>query len=229
MAVDGIEIAVGQVWKCRDGELYRVAEHDAGDTDYPWRTERVSDSGHRWWLTDTGLECEGHKIEGDLIQLVTDEHGFTIWRGGEQPAETKGQLVSGRLRDAGVFSGTEADALRWDHYDRIGECWDIVAYKLVAADKKLEWPALTDPVPEVPLELPGVAAKPLDVQVGGDHYKKLAIQPIEYIHANKLGFAEGNVIKYVTRWRDKNGIKDLEKARHYIDLLIQLEQRKGGV
>ena len=63
----------------------------------------------------------------------------------------------------------------------------------------------------------------LETQVGGDHYKTKAIQPVEYIHANGLGFCEGNVVKYVSRWRDKNGIKDLEKARHYLDILIQLE------
>ena len=226
MAVAGIEIAVGQVWKCRDGQLYRVAEHDAGDADYPWRTKSVSASGPGFWLTDTGLDREGHKSKGDLIQLVTDEHGFTIWRGGEQPAETKGLRVEGRFRDGDLSEPESADKFDWSHTNSAG---DIVAYKLVAADKKLEWPALTDPVPEVQLELPGVPNQALDVQVGGDHYKKLAIQPIEYIHANKLGFAEGNVVKYVTRWRDKNGIKDLEKARHYIDLLIQLEQREGGV
>lgn len=60
-------------------------------------------------------------------------------------------------------------------------------------------------------------------QVGGDHYKKLAIQPVEYIHKNGISFIEGSVIKYVTRWRDKGGVKDLEKARHFIDLLIELE------
>lgn len=65
----------------------------------------------------------------------------------------------------------------------------------------------------------------LSVQVDGNHYKKLAIQPVEYIHANKLGFIEGSVIKYVTRWRDKNGIRDLEKAKHFIDLLIELERK----
>lgn len=63
----------------------------------------------------------------------------------------------------------------------------------------------------------------LDVQVAGDHYKKQSIQPVEYIHANKIGFFEGNVIKYVTRWRSKGGIKDLEKAKHYIEMLIELE------
>ena len=69
----------------------------------------------------------------------------------------------------------------------------------------------------------------LDVQVAGDHYKTLAIQPVEYIHANNIGYFEGNVIKYVTRWRSKNGIKDLEKAKHYIELLIELETRNGNV
>ena len=69
---------------------------------------------------------------------------------------------------------------------------------------------------------------PLETQVGGDHYKTKAIQPVEYIHANGLGFCEGNVIKYVTRWKEKNGIKDLEKARHYLDILIQLEMRNDA-
>ena len=63
----------------------------------------------------------------------------------------------------------------------------------------------------------------LDIQVAGSHYKTLNIQPVEYIHANGIGYFEGNVIKYVTRWKDKGGIDDLRKARHYIDLLISLE------
>lgn len=69
---------------------------------------------------------------------------------------------------------------------------------------------------------------PLEVQVGGDHYKKCAIQPVEYIHANGISFIEGSVIKYMTRWRDKGGIKDLEKAKHFIDLLISLEAKNGN-
>lgn len=66
----------------------------------------------------------------------------------------------------------------------------------------------------------------LDKQVDGEHYKNHKIQPIEYIHANNIGFCEGNIIKYVSRWRDKNGLADLEKAKHYIELLIQLESDK---
>ena len=62
-----------------------------------------------------------------------------------------------------------------------------------------------------------------DTQVGGDHYKDKPIQPIEYIFMNKLGFCEGNIIKYVSRWREKGGIEDLRKAEHYLQKLIELE------
>ena len=61
----------------------------------------------------------------------------------------------------------------------------------------------------------------LDTQVGGQHYKDMPIQPLEYIVANDLSFCEGNVVKYVSRWRAKNGVEDLRKARHYLDMLIQ--------
>lgn len=66
-------------------------------------------------------------------------------------------------------------------------------------------------------------ASALAVQEGGSHYKGHAIQPITYIHANKLTFIEGSVVKYITRWRDKGGVEDLKKIKHYIDLLIELE------
>ena len=57
---------------------------------------------------------------------------------------------------------------------------------------------------------------------GGAHYAKNAIQPIEYIEANGLGFHAGNVVKYVTRWEDKGGVEDLRKARWYLDRMIEL-------
>jgi hypothetical protein len=66
----------------------------------------------------------------------------------------------------------------------------------------------------------------LNTQINGTHYRELAIQPVEFIHANGIGYMEGNVIKYVTRWRSKGGIADLHKAKHYIDLLIELEQKQ---
>ena len=62
-----------------------------------------------------------------------------------------------------------------------------------------------------------------DKQIGGTHYKQLKIQPTEFIHANNIPFIEGNIIKYVIRHKHKNGLQDLVKAKHYIDLLIQFE------
>ena len=65
--------------------------------------------------------------------------------------------------------------------------------------------------------------KASDKQVDGNHYKGLAIQPTEFIAKNKIPFIEGNIIKYACRWREKGGIKDLEKIKHYVDLLIEYE------
>lgn len=65
---------------------------------------------------------------------------------------------------------------------------------------------------------------PLEVQFGGSHYKNKEIQPIEYILANNLQFCEGNIVKYITRWKDKGGVEDLEKIKHYCDFLIQKEK-----
>jgi hypothetical protein len=65
----------------------------------------------------------------------------------------------------------------------------------------------------------------MQVQVGGDHYKKLAIQPVEYIHKNNIPFIEGCIIKYATRWKDKGGVHDLEKIKHFVDLLIEMENQ----
>jgi len=62
-------------------------------------------------------------------------------------------------------------------------------------------------------------------QVGGDHYKDLDISPFEFIQRNDLNYGVGNVIKYVCRYQLKGGIKDLEKARHYLDMMIELEIR----
>jgi len=62
---------------------------------------------------------------------------------------------------------------------------------------------------------------PLDVQVGGGHYKSMKFQPLEYIMANGMNFCEGSVIKYVSRWHSKGGVEDLKKARHYLDILIK--------
>ena len=160
--VNGVEIKVGQVWRTRGGKLATVESFD-DHPDYPVNIKVEGDSAScgrngRCW-GDIGAEYSSDD-DDDLIELVKDEKGFTIWHGGEQP--------------------------------RI------------------------DMVPNA-----------LDVQVGGTHYKDCAIQPIEYIHANKLGFAEGNVVKYITRHRQKHGADDVRKVIHYCQLLLELEYGAG--
>jgi|TARA_R110000787_G_scaffold74702_1_gene165931 hypothetical protein len=63
------------------------------------------------------------------------------------------------------------------------------------------------------------AAKAINKQVGGNHYKEMAEQPIEFITANQLGFCEGNAIKYICRYKAKGGAEDIEKAIHYLQIL----------
>lgn len=141
--------------------------------------------------------------------MMNKDEGWIEWRGGACPVDSK-TLVEVVFRgSAEVHPAEPADVWYWPHD---GGPSDIAYYRLAGAPAKKD----------------GLAESPLDVQVAGDHYKKLKIQPIEYIHANGIPFAEGSAIKYLTRWRDKGGIKDLEKARHFIDLLIELETRNGG-
>lgn len=63
----------------------------------------------------------------------------------------------------------------------------------------------------------------LSTQVGGDHYKTLAIQPIEYITKNNLGWCEGNVVKYISRWKQKGGVADIDKVIHYAQMLKEMQ------
>lgn len=65
----------------------------------------------------------------------------------------------------------------------------------------------------------------LDIQVGGGHYKDFKIQPVEFCHINGIPYIEATAIKYLCRWRRKDGIQDLEKAKHFISMLIELETK----
>lgn len=76
-----------------------------------------------------------------------------------------------------------------------------------------------------PREELNTSNKASDSQIGGSHYAKLAIQPMEYCLKNRLNYAQSNAIKYITRYKDKNGIEDLKKAIHCIELLIEHEEQ----
>lgn len=84
-------------------------------------------------------------------------------------------------------------------------------------------PLLDNSTMEYESVVTNVNSSALDKQVGGGHYKDMAIQPIEFTHKNGLNFCQGNIIKYATRYKSKNGIEDLQKVIHYAELLIELE------
>lgn len=96
--------------------------------------------------------------------------------------------------------------------DRCDDVYRCSSYKkYISTEPKV---VSVDPIP----------TDPLTTQVGGNHYKEMKIQPIEYALANNLPFVEANVVKYVSRWRKKGGVADLKKARHMLDLLIAHEE-----
>jgi hypothetical protein len=92
---------------------------------------------------------------------------------------------------------------------------DVTPDEWDASRKKVHWGGAA-------VDVHGIA-KASAVQVGGSHYKKFAIQPAEFCHKNNIPYLEATAIKYLCRWRDKGGIQDLEKAKHFIDLLIEFE------
>lgn len=75
----------------------------------------------------------------------------------------------------------------------------------------------------------GAATRANEQQVGGAHYAVKAIQPWDFIIANNIGYLEGNVIKYVSRWKDKGGVEDLKKAQHYLQKLIETHDKERMV
>lgn len=124
---------------------------------------------------------------------------WRVWDGKGKKAPYIG-TVEVIFRDGGT-ERAESDSFRWSHID---SCADIVAWHPVVVDSEKVETAL-------------------NTQIGGEHYKNYAIQPVEFITKNKLGFLEGCVIKRICRYEDKNGLEDLKKAKHEIDLLIELK------
>ncbi len=96
-----------------------------------------------------------------------------------------------------------------EHY---GKVWDDIM--------KHDW-AKTDK------EVKELAA--LDSQVAGSHYKDMNIQPIEFIQANNISYAAGNIIKYACRYKHKNKEEDIKKIIHYCRLILELEYGEKNV
>ena len=173
----------------------------------------------RWNDSNTTVEVKTPQ------QLALEKFG-TDWHDNEgvQPVDDK------VLIDAVVHGGVLMRKYTWP---ALG-LFKIKKWRIHSDDKELQisekekaLELLIQPMPlfgeEIPCHFVDVKS-PLSTQVGGNHYTKLAIQPMRYSMANNLDALQHTVIKYVTRFRDKNGIEDLEKAKHCIDMLIEFEK-----
>jgi len=171
MAVNGVEIEVGQTWRTKAGDIVTIDEPTHTSESHPVLAR--SASGRTITYTLDGAYSKQKPTLNDLLELVS-----------ETPAV---------VDPAGDFMG--------------------VSVKGGIAPERRDTPSA------------------LAVQVGGTHYKDFAIQPVEYIHANNLGFCEGNVVKYITRHAAKNGADDIRKVIHYCQLLLELQYgvKKEGV
>ena len=157
-------------------------------------------------------------------QLALEKFG-SDWHDNEgvQP-ELDGVLIDIRLSETGVYRKEYASTWVWDLSEsNFIEEWRVHSDdKESHADHDVKLLAFDDG----PMASEPSSKSPLSTQVGGNHYTKLPIQPMQYSMANNLDALQHTIIKYVTRFRDKAGIEDLEKAKHCIDMLIEFERDK---
>lgn len=114
------------------------------------------------------------------------------------------------------------ETIRLESLLKTGE-WQDLAEAMTKFDKQV-MEDMEDKVIHAPLlSSRRIEESALDVQVGGEHYRNCKIQPIEFIHANKLDFIQGCVVKYITRAQNKGGKEDVLKVVHYARLLLELE------
>lgn len=150
-------------------------------------------------------------------------HLFTARVSDPEDAAEAHQVIS-KWAEANHFNFASITAVKHKFFT---EFWDDRAIQVI----KNKGIFVIDPgsisdAPAAPVFLPDSRSEsnnPLDVQEGGDHYKKYPIQPIVFCHANKIPSLESSIIKYVVRHKDKNGLEDLNKAKHTIDILIKLD------
>ena len=154
-------------------------------------------------------------------QLALEKFG-TDWNenDGVQP-DLENVLIDIRLSRTGIYEQTIAPSWSWE----LSQTNFIEEWRVNSETNTTTPPAQTELHTEEtkPIQQEGKAT---DTQIGGNHYTKPAIQPMRYSMENGLDALQHTVIKYVTRFRDKNGIEDLEKAKHCIDMLIEFERNK---
>ena len=165
------------------------------------------------------------KAESKTPQQLALEKFGTDWHDNEGV-----QPVDNGIKIDIKFKGGEMEFAvdgRWRWYKFEG-IYSIEKWRIHSDDKESQAELAANQLAcdDSPMASESVRKSPLSTQIGGDHYTKLAIQPMQYSMKNGLDPLQHTIIKYVTRFRDKAGIEDLEKAKHCIDMLIEFERDK---
>lgn len=142
---------------------------------------------------------------------MSGKNEFIDWQGGKCPVASD-TIVDVMFSDRSVTTNRRAGELDWLHTNYAG---DIIAYRVVEAAK---------PKPQTAR----------DTQVGGDHYKKAGVQPWDVVDTwpieQQIGFYRGNALKYVMRMGTKDeNLREIRKAAHYLQKLVEVLEQKGGV
>ena len=236
MSVKGVEIKKGQVWRTRAGDEVVIASLIPG---LRLSVQAQFKSGSTYCVYPNGQEFSHGEGHNDLMFLVSDPdvkverrvrnttNGPLRRRDDFPPIpdnvpnladspEDFAASVPGVLDEApprtGMTVGSKVDVPGLGKF-LVTEQLESAKEAQLKMDSTVEGYTMQHP-------------SALDVQVGGAHYKTFAIQPVEFIHRNGIPFIEGNAIKYLCRWREKGGVEDLKKVKHYIDLLIEMESKK---
>lgn len=165
------------------------------------------------------------EVEAKTPQQLALEKFGTDWHENEgvQPVDGK-VLIDLIMSDGNEKKKYHADYWSW----HTNQGLPIKKWRIHSDDKESHADHGVKPITfdDGPMASEPVRKSPLSTQIGGDHYTKLAIQPMQYSMKNGLDPLQHTIIKYATRFRDKAGIEDLEKAKHCIDMLIEFERGK---
>ncbi len=189
-----------------------------------------------WHMGEVDVGAPLQQLAIDMAQKGADMTAAALWappRNQYEPLFPRGAALSNLPSTSSTLTGRQPSAPVFQQYPDVITQGDTryARPSPLAQSVQSMFPDATperDPDgldPHTPGAKMDAGKTPLATQVGGNHYKGMKIQPVEYIHANGIGYFEGSVIKYVSRWRQKGGVADLEKAKHFIDLLLELEKR----
>ena len=166
---------------------------------------------------NTVIHCESEE-EAERILGIAHELGYKWCTGDNYENNTEWSVFESKM----CYDLLEGSYSAYDYFKN--KNYTIIPSTQIAdvGEKKS---TDSSPAPEDIKEMKKEKAS--ETQIGGSHYSNMAIQPVEFIHKNNLSFIQGNVIKYVCRYKSKGGIEDLNKAKHCIDLLIELEEENN--